>query len=126
MMKVATALAIAAVGFFAFGRSLPGQAQQTTMSFFITSVGLGKGGDLGGLAGADRHCQSLAAAAGEASAPASIHQTPAGRRLLPRLPLSRSADASGLPFFVRVAANCLLQRGSAVIAEATARRLCFG
>lgn len=34
------------------------------MTFFITSVGLGKGGDLGGLDGADKHCQSLAAAAG--------------------------------------------------------------
>jgi hypothetical protein len=32
------------------------------MGVFITSVGLGKGGDLGGLAGADAHCQSLAAA----------------------------------------------------------------
>lgn len=34
------------------------------MSFFITSAGPGKGGDLGGIEGADRHCQSLAAAAG--------------------------------------------------------------
>jgi len=34
------------------------------MSFFVTSVGSGKGGDLGGLAGADAHCQSLAQAAG--------------------------------------------------------------
>lgn len=34
------------------------------MSFFVTSVGMGKGGNLGGLAGADKHCQSLAAAAG--------------------------------------------------------------
>ena len=34
------------------------------MSFFVTSVGPGKGGDLGGLEGADRHCQNLAAAAG--------------------------------------------------------------
>jgi hypothetical protein len=33
-------------------------------SFFITSVGTGKGGDLGGLEGADRHCQNLAKAAG--------------------------------------------------------------
>ncbi|MEO7151880.1 MAG: hypothetical protein ABIX46_09270 [Burkholderiaceae bacterium] len=33
------------------------------MSFFVTSVGSGKGAELGGLAGADRHCQSLAAAA---------------------------------------------------------------
>jgi hypothetical protein len=39
-------------------------AQQSNMSFFVTSVGLGKGADLGGLAGADRHCQALAAAAG--------------------------------------------------------------
>jgi hypothetical protein len=30
------------------------------MSFFVTSVGLGKGGDLGGLVGADAHCQTLA------------------------------------------------------------------
>jgi hypothetical protein len=34
------------------------------MGFFITSVGSGKGADLGGLAGADAHCQKLAAAAG--------------------------------------------------------------
>ncbi len=34
------------------------------MTFFITSVGSGKGADLGGLAGADKHCQTLAAAAG--------------------------------------------------------------
>jgi hypothetical protein len=34
------------------------------MGFFITSKGLGDGGNLGGLAGADAHCQSLAAAAG--------------------------------------------------------------
>jgi len=34
------------------------------MTFFVTSVGPGKGGDLGGLAGADRHCQTLATAAG--------------------------------------------------------------
>ena len=34
------------------------------MSFFVSSAGPGKGADLGGLAGADRQCQSLAAAAG--------------------------------------------------------------
>lgn len=42
----------------------PAQAQQATMSFFVTSMGPGKGADLGGLAGADRHCQQLAQAAG--------------------------------------------------------------
>jgi len=34
------------------------------MSFFVTSVNPGKGADFGGLAGADKHCQTLAAAAG--------------------------------------------------------------
>src|SRR5437763_4727910 len=34
------------------------------MSFFVTSVGAGNGANLGGLAGADRHCQALAMAVG--------------------------------------------------------------
>jgi hypothetical protein len=37
---------------------------QQDMTFFITSVGSGKGADLGGLTGADRHCQQLAQAVG--------------------------------------------------------------
>jgi hypothetical protein len=40
------------------------QAQQNNMSFFVTSTGIGKGADLGGLEGADRHCQQLAQAVG--------------------------------------------------------------
>jgi hypothetical protein len=40
------------------------QEQKSSMTFFITSVGSGKGADLGGLAGADKHCQALAQAAG--------------------------------------------------------------
>ena len=40
------------------------QAQQANMTFFVSSVGIGKGADLGGLAGADKHCQDLAASAG--------------------------------------------------------------
>lgn len=40
------------------------QAPPEPMSFFITSVGTGDGANLGGLAGADAHCQSLATAAG--------------------------------------------------------------
>jgi hypothetical protein len=47
--------------------SVPVQAQQTTMTFFITSIGPGKGADLGGLEGADRHCQALAQAVGAGS-----------------------------------------------------------
>ena len=37
--------------------------QAQPMSFFVTSVGLGKGANLGGIQGADRHCQALATAA---------------------------------------------------------------
>src|SRR5919197_1560468 len=43
------------------------QAQQTDMTFFVTSVGSGKGADLGGLKGADQHCQALAQAVGAGS-----------------------------------------------------------
>ena len=39
-------------------------APKPPFSFFVTSTGLGKGADLGGLAGADAHCQKLAEAAG--------------------------------------------------------------
>ena len=39
-------------------------AQDDAMSFFVTSEGSGNGGDLGGLDGADAHCQALAEAAG--------------------------------------------------------------
>ncbi|MDP2331352.1 MAG: lectin [Reyranella sp.] len=39
-------------------------AQATGTSFFVTSVGIGNGGNLGGLAGADNYCQQLAQAAG--------------------------------------------------------------
>ena len=39
-------------------------AQGGPMSFFVTSVGSGKGGDLGGLAGADAHCKALAVKVG--------------------------------------------------------------
>ena len=39
-------------------------AQEATMSFFVTSENPGKGADLGGLAGADAWCASLAEAAG--------------------------------------------------------------
>jgi hypothetical protein len=40
------------------------QEQKSSMTLFITSVGSGKGADLGGLAGADKHCQALAQAVG--------------------------------------------------------------
>lgn len=46
------------------GCSTGAQVPQSGMSFFVTSVGSGKGADFGGLAGADKHCQALATAAG--------------------------------------------------------------
>jgi len=55
-------LTFAAVALLAL--SVGGAQSQQQMSFFITSAGPGKGADLGGLEGADRHCQQLAQAAG--------------------------------------------------------------
>ena len=56
------------------------QAPPQPMSFFVTSVGLGNGANLGGLAGADKHCQALAQAAGAGSRTwrAYLSQTAAG------------------------------------------------
>jgi hypothetical protein len=56
---------------------------QPPMSFFVTSVGLGDGANLGGLAGADKHCQTLAEAAGAGNRRwrAYLSQTAAGATL---------------------------------------------
>ncbi len=56
------------------------ETPKSGMSFFVSSVGSGKGADFGGLAGADRHCQSLAAAAGAGQRTwrAYLSATPAG------------------------------------------------
>jgi hypothetical protein len=42
----------------------PARAQAASTTFFVTSAGIGNGANLGGLAGADNHCQALAQAAG--------------------------------------------------------------
>jgi hypothetical protein len=57
-----SALALVALCGGAEAQTAPASA--AGMTFFVTSVGSGKGADLGGLDGADRHCQSLAGAAG--------------------------------------------------------------
>src|SRR5262245_28104187 len=44
--------------------TLLAQGSKTPLGFFITSVGSGDGANLGGIAGADKHCQTLASAAG--------------------------------------------------------------
>ena len=56
--------AVASVTLLALGAQVPAYAQQANMTFFISSVGSGNGGDLGGLAGADALCARLAQAAG--------------------------------------------------------------
>ena len=56
MVKTNNLPAIASIAFLALSASTPAQAQQSSVSFFVTSVGPGKGGDLGGLEGADRLC----------------------------------------------------------------------
>ncbi len=48
----------------AAGQEVRAGSAAPSMNFFVTSKGLGDGGNLGGLAGADYHCQQLAAAAG--------------------------------------------------------------
>lgn len=53
-----------AVGVLAACIATSTHAQRPEMSFFVTSVGLGKGGNLGGIRGADAHCQALARGAG--------------------------------------------------------------
>jgi hypothetical protein len=58
-------LALAALGVLADeARSQQQQQPAQPMSFFVTSRGVGDGANLGGLEGADRHCQTLAAASG--------------------------------------------------------------
>jgi hypothetical protein len=55
-------------GAFMFGLcaavATPAAAQNQPMTFFVSSTGSGNGGNLGGLAGADKHCQTLATKAG--------------------------------------------------------------
>jgi hypothetical protein len=57
--------AFSAAALASLGLSVSAPAQQASnVTFFVTSVGIGKGGDLGGLAGADKHCEDLAQAVG--------------------------------------------------------------
>ena len=59
-----TVITTAVVGLMAACNTVPASAPTGPMGFFVTSAGSGKGADLGGLAGADAHCQRLAAATG--------------------------------------------------------------
>src|SRR5438128_8544384 len=57
-------MASATVLLFGGGAQAQQGPQAPNMTFFVTSTSIGKGGDLGGLEGADRHCQTLAQGAG--------------------------------------------------------------
>ena len=63
VLGTAAASALALTGLLVLAQP-PGGGDPPAMGFFISSVGIGDGGNLGGLAGADAHCQNLAAAAG--------------------------------------------------------------
>jgi hypothetical protein len=64
-MKILAAFVSSVVlGAYLVEAQQPPAAPPQPMSFFVTSVGLGNGANLGGVAGADRHCQALASAAG--------------------------------------------------------------
>jgi hypothetical protein len=62
---------LASVALVSIGMETMVQAQESRpkndMTFFVTSIGSGKGADLGGLPGADQHCQSLAKEVGAGS-----------------------------------------------------------
>jgi hypothetical protein len=63
-MALRRGLVISAVAAGLASLGVMAQAQQATITFFVTSAGPGKGAELGGLNGADAHCQQLAQAAG--------------------------------------------------------------
>ncbi|MFB9265728.1 lectin [Bradyrhizobium erythrophlei] len=63
-MNVVARIAVPACLALAVCAAPPARAQTADTSFFLTSNGVGNGGNLGGLAGADNHCQTLAQAAG--------------------------------------------------------------
>ena len=63
-MKIKTLIATASLLTLSSLSALAQAQADTSMGFFITSVGSGDGANLGGLAGADAHCAALAAAAG--------------------------------------------------------------
>jgi hypothetical protein len=69
MIQALAACAFASAALAQQQPAQPAQAQpQEKMTFFVTSVGKGDGANLGGLAGADAHCEALASAVGRGDA----------------------------------------------------------
>ena len=62
-IAIAASAALVTLGTTA-GHAQQAAPQAPNMTFFVTSTGPGKGADLGGIAGADQQCQTLAEGAG--------------------------------------------------------------
>jgi hypothetical protein len=70
ILGAGSAAVVAAAAYVAVAQppAAPAAPPPAPMTFFVTSAGLGDGANLGGLAGADAHCQKLAAAVGRGAA----------------------------------------------------------
>src|SRR6056297_908614 len=89
---------------------IPPRPAKGEMSFFITSVGMGDGANLGGLAGADAHCQKLAAASGQPGADKRTWRAYLSTQAAPGIPAVNARDRIGPgPWYnargVRIAVN---------------------
>ncbi|HSD38994.1 MAG TPA: hypothetical protein VLC92_15890 [Rhodocyclaceae bacterium] len=95
------------------------------MSFFVTSVNPGKGADLGGLAGADAHCQKLAAAVGAGNRTWRAYLSTSGSTTAPVSPSVNARDRIGTgPWYnatgVLIAADVAQLHGANNITKQTA------
>jgi hypothetical protein len=67
VLKTVSRMSFGVAALVALSALQPAHAQNANATFFVTSHGIGNGGNLGGLAGADNWCQELAQAAGSGS-----------------------------------------------------------
>ena len=67
VFKTVSRMGFGVAALVALSAPQPAHAQNANATFFVTSHGIGNGGNLGGLAGADNWCQERAQAAGSGS-----------------------------------------------------------
>ena len=98
-------LALIASAIASCGQNAENAAPSPNMSVFVTSVGVGDGGNLGGLLGADQHCQALAAAVGAGDrtwhAYLSAHSEPSGNATAGTDSVARAAAGGTQAAFAR-------------------------
>jgi hypothetical protein len=92
---VTVTLCNAATGGAQAGGGAPPQQPPQPMGFFVTSVGKGDGANLGGLAGADAHCQALAAAVGAGNRTWHAYLSGSAAPALPGQPQVNARDRIG-------------------------------